>query len=140
MRQAYRAAVLHCLADPGEGSNPSALEYFEDGLLIVEDGVVQEAGDASSLLPQLADDVSVMEYTGKIIVPGFIDCHVHYPQLDIIASYGEQLLDWLDRYAFPAEAQFAARLSAAVSESMWPASASRAKEPVSRPPTASATI
>jgi guanine deaminase len=40
-------------------------------------------------------------------VPGFIDCHVHFPQLDIIASYGEQLLDWLNRYAYPAEARFA---------------------------------
>jgi guanine deaminase len=40
-------------------------------------------------------------------VPGFIDCHVHFPQLDIIASYGEQLLDWLKRYAYPAEARFA---------------------------------
>ena len=107
MREAYRASLLHCLADPGEGAESSALEYFEDGLLIVEDGVVVEVGDASSLLPQLADDVVVTDFSGKIIVPGFIDCHVHFPQLDIIASYGEQLLDWLNRYAYPAEARFA---------------------------------
>ena len=44
---------------------------------------------------------------GKLIVPGFIDCHVHFPQLDIIGSYGEQLLDWLHRYAYPAETRFA---------------------------------
>ena len=107
MRKAFRAAVLHCLADPGESSASSALEYFEDGLLIVENGLVVEAGAATALLPQLADDVSIAEFPGKIIVPGFIDCHVHYPQLDIIASYGEQLLDWLKRYAYPAEARFA---------------------------------
>jgi guanine deaminase len=51
--------------------------------------------------------VAVTDFSGKIIVPGFIDCHVHFPQLDIIASYGEQLLDWLNRYAYPAEARFA---------------------------------
>ncbi len=107
MREAYRASLLHCLADPGEGAESSALEYFEDGLLIVENGVVAEAGDASTLMPQLSDDVVVTDFPGKIIVPGFIDCHVHFPQLDIIASYGEQLLDWLNRYAYPAEARFA---------------------------------
>ena len=107
MRQAFRASVLHCLADPGEASTASAVEFFDDGLLVVEDGVVLEAGHAATLLPQLADSAEVIEYPGKIIVPGFIDCHVHFPQLDIIASYGEQLLDWLNRYAYPAEARFA---------------------------------
>ena len=107
MREAYRSSLLHCLADPGEGAESSALEYFEDGLLIVENGVVVEAGDASTLMPQLSDDIAVTDFSGKIIVPGFIDCHVHFPQLDIIASYGEQLLDWLNRYAYPAEARFA---------------------------------
>ena len=106
MREAYRASLLHCLADPGEGAESSALEHFEDGLLIVEDGVVVEAGDAATLLPQIKDDIAVTDFSGKIIVPGFIDCHVHFPQLDIIASYGEQLLDWLNRYAYPAEARF----------------------------------
>ena len=107
MRKAYRASVLHCLADPGEGSEPSALEYFADGLLVIEDGLIAQVGDASALLPQMGDGIVVTEYPGKIIVPGFIDCHVHFPQLDIIASYGEQLLDWLNRYAYPVEAQFA---------------------------------
>ena len=79
--------------------------YFADGLLVVEDGAVVEAGDAAALLPQLGD-TPVTAYPGRIIVPGFIDCHVHFPQLGIVASYGEQLLDWLTRYAFPEEAKF----------------------------------
>ncbi len=107
MREAYRASVVHCLADPGETSKSDALQYFDDGLLIIENGLVVEAGDAATLLPQLADDVAISEFPGKIIVPGFIDCHVHFPQLDIVASYGAQLLDWLNLYAFPAEARFA---------------------------------
>lgn len=107
MRQAFRSSILHCLSDPGEESLSSAFEYFEDGLLIVENGDIAEAGHADTLLAGLADDVLLTELPGKLIVPGFIDCHVHFPQLDIIASYGEQLLDWLQRYAYPAEARFA---------------------------------
>jgi guanine deaminase len=85
-----------------------AVEYFDDGLLLVEDGHVVEVGFASNLLAQLGDNTNVEDFSGKLIVPGFIDCHVHFPQLDIIASYGEQLLDWLQRYAYPAEMRFAA--------------------------------
>ncbi len=107
MRQAFKASVLHCLADPGEASDPTALQFFDDGLLIIENGRIVEVGEAATLLPQLAADVAIAEFPGKIIVPGFIDCHVHFPQLDIIASYGAQLLDWLNQYAFPAEARFA---------------------------------
>lgn len=107
MRQAYRASILHCLSDPGEAAVASAHEYFEDGLLIVEDGRVAELGPADRLVASLSADVKLREYPHKLIVPGFIDCHVHYPQLDIIASYGERLLDWLHRYAYPAEARFA---------------------------------
>lgn len=105
--QALRASILHCLADPGDHSKQSAYEYFEDGVLVVDEGHIVAAGAAPKLLSELAADTAVIDYTGKLIVPGFIDCHVHFPQLDIIGSYGAQLLDWLNRYAFPAEAKFA---------------------------------
>ncbi|MGB5492732.1 MAG: guanine deaminase [Woeseiaceae bacterium] len=106
MRQAFRASVLHCLSDPGEASLQSAYEYFEDGVLVVDDGCIRAAGPAEKLLTELSEDTALTELPGKLIVPGFIDCHVHCPQLDIIASYGEQLLDWLHRYAYPVEARF----------------------------------
>jgi guanine deaminase len=106
MQQAFRASILHCLADPGEHASAAAVEYFEDGVLLLEDGVVADVGAAEYLLPQLSEDTVVEDFRGKLIVPGFIDCHVHYSQLEIIASYGEQLLDWLNRYAFPEEARF----------------------------------
>ncbi len=106
MRQAFRATIEHSLGDPGEQSEASAWEHFADGLLVVADGHVEAMGEAGDLLATLGPDVPVTEYPNKLIVPGFIDCHVHFPQLDIIGSYGEQLLDWLNRYAYPAEAQF----------------------------------
>ena len=104
---ALHASILHCLADPGEQSAASAYEFFEDGLLVVDGGHVIEAGDAARLMSELPADTPVQDYSGHLIVPGFIDCHVHFPQLDIIGSYGAQLLDWLNQYAFPAEAKFA---------------------------------
>lgn len=107
VKTAYRASLLHCLRDPGERADSTAVEYFEDGALLIENGHVAAVGPADALLPTLGSDVVTVDYRGKLIVPGFIDCHVHFPQLDIIASYGEQLLDWLQRYAFPAEMKFA---------------------------------
>ncbi|MEE8344037.1 MAG: guanine deaminase [Woeseiaceae bacterium] len=107
---AFRASILHCLADPGgatDHNKSSAVEYIDDGLLIVENGHVHETGAAEALLPGLSGDVEVVEYRDKLIIPGMIDCHVHFPQIDIIASYGEQLLDWLNRYAYPVEQKFA---------------------------------
>jgi guanine deaminase len=59
------------------------------------------------LLETLPAGVEVTDYRGRLIVPGFIDCHVHFPQLDIVGSFGAQLLDWLKQYAYPAETRFA---------------------------------
>ena len=105
--EALRASILHCLADPGGESNPAAYEYYEDGLLVINEGNIVDAGHAETLLGSLPADLEITDYSGKLIVPGFIDCHVHFPQLDIIGSYGAQLLDWLNQYAYPVEAKFA---------------------------------
>ncbi|MDJ0750460.1 MAG: guanine deaminase [Woeseiaceae bacterium] len=105
--RALRASVLHCVADPGEASDPAAYECFEDGLLIVEGGHVTDVGPADALLRQLPSNAEILDCSGKLIVPGFIDCHVHFPQLDIIGSFGAQLLDWLNQYAYPVEMKFA---------------------------------
>lgn len=106
-RKVFRASILHCLGDPGEKGDPSAIEYFDDGVLLVEDGHVAALGEAEAMLESCAGGTEVTDYSGKLLVPGFIDCHVHFSQVDIIGSYGEQLLDWLERYAYPAEEAFA---------------------------------
>lgn len=104
--QAFRASILHCLADP-DGAADNAVETFADGLLLVEGGRVVSVGPADALLRTLGDAVEVHDLRGKLLLPGFIDCHVHYPQLDMIGAYGEQLLDWLQRFAYPEEQKFA---------------------------------
>ena len=105
--QAFRGSILHCLDDPGSALNSEEVEYFEDGLLLVADGRVLRMGEASALLPELPPEVDIEDYSGKLILPGFVDTHIHYPQTDMIAAFGEQLLDWLEKYAFPSECRFA---------------------------------
>lgn len=105
-RQAFRASFLHCVADPQDGDTEQGVEYFDDGLLIVENGRVAAVGPYADME---TGDCVVTDLRGKLIVPGFVDCHVHYPQIDMIGSYGAQLLEWLERYAYPAEQKFADR-------------------------------
>jgi len=102
--QAYRASLLHFHADPA--FDASAHDWHEDGLLIVADGKVQAAGDYATLHATLPAGTPLHDYSGKLILPGFIDTHVHYPQSDMIASPAPGLLPWLERYTFPTERQF----------------------------------
>ncbi|MDO7909200.1 guanine deaminase [Pseudomonas sp. 22-AL-CL-001] len=106
-RTAYRAAILYSLADPSEVGLDASYAYFDDGLLVVDDGRITAVGPAAELLPTLAPDTEVVTYTDALITPGFIDTHIHFPQTGMIGSYGEQLLDWLETYTFPCERQFA---------------------------------
>ena len=102
--QAYRASLLHFHADPAFSEQAHA--WFEDGLLIVADGKIQAAGDYAALHPGLPPGTEVIDYRGKLIMPGFIDTHVHFPQTDMIASPAPGLLPWLETYTFPTERQF----------------------------------
>ena len=103
---AFRASILHFLADPGADETAPAAQFFEDGLLIVENGKVTSVGSAHDLLPVLPVRARIIDRSGKMIIPGFVDAHIHYPQLDIIAAPGRQLLDWLEHYTFPVERRF----------------------------------
>lgn len=97
MIRAYRAELLSVAED-----SPDAVRHEPDGLLVVEDGIVVARGAYADL----GDKYPEAEVLPGLVVPGFIDAHVHYPQTDRIASYGEQLLDWLDKHIFPAEKAF----------------------------------
>lgn len=111
-RQAYRAAVAHMLDDPSRAPAEDACAYHPDGLLLVEDGHVAACGAWADLAPGLGADVEVAELPGRLITPGFVDAHVHYPQTDVMAAWGTRLLDWLHTYTFPAEQAFADRAHA----------------------------
>lgn len=107
MHQAFRGSILHFLDDPGQLGGAGAYEYFEDGLLVVEDGHVTGLGPAPELLPRLPRGAPVADYSGRLILPGFVDAHVHCVQTDVIGSYGSRLLEWLENHTYPAERAFA---------------------------------
>lgn len=111
-RHAYRAALLHTLDDPSRAPAAEAHAYHPDGLLVVEDGHVAAFGAWADLAPSLPEGTPVEHLPGRLITPGFVDAHVHYPQVDVIAAWGAQLLDWLNTHTFPAEQAFADRAHA----------------------------
>ncbi|MGO1190094.1 guanine deaminase [Vibrio casei] len=105
-KTAYRSAIIQIIADPKEVDIEEAYRYFEDGLLVVENGYIVDVGDYIETLAKHNGDMAMVNYQDKIITAGFIDTHIHYPQTGMIASYGEQLLDWLENYTFPEEERF----------------------------------
>jgi guanine deaminase len=103
--KAFRSAFLDLTDDPFYQAEAECVRYFPDGLLILEHGRVKDLGPYDALKDQYAD-VAVTTYSDKLIVPGLIDTHIHFPQTEMIAAYGEQLLEWLNQYVFPVEGKF----------------------------------
>jgi guanine deaminase len=103
--QAFRATLVDFVDDPLVAGE-AACRVIDDGVLVVRAGRIDAIGPARELLPQLAREMPVADYRGRMIVPGFVDTHVHYAQTDMIGSYGEQLLAWLENYTFPTERDF----------------------------------
>ena len=107
---AIRAELLAVRADPRE-AGAEAVVHHADGLIVLENGIVAAFGDHAHLAEQWRH-VPVLDRRGLLLVPGFVDAHVHYPQTERIAAHGAQLLDWLERHIFPAEQAFADRAHA----------------------------
>ncbi|NET09890.1 MAG: guanine deaminase [Merismopedia sp. SIO2A8] len=100
-----RGAFLDFVADPFYGVEEDSVRYLNDGLLVLESGKIKAFGSYSQLSAQYGD-MAIATYPGALIMPGFIDTHIHYPQTEMIAAYGEQLLEWLNQYTFPTELKF----------------------------------
>jgi len=103
MRMALRGDLLDLTADPGMADRASAaVRWRPDHWLLVEDGRIRGAQTAEP-------DASWrrVDHSGRLVLAGFIDTHVHSAQGDVIGAWGTQLLDWLQTYTFPAEARMA---------------------------------
>ncbi|MFC3701714.1 guanine deaminase [Reinekea marina] len=97
--------ILDFIGNPAT-MGEQAVRFFERGAVVIIDGKIAALGEESIIAPKYPD-VEVKRYDQHLIVPGMIDTHVHFAQTEMIASYGEQLLEWLTEHAFPTEEKFA---------------------------------
>src|ERR1700733_13081273 len=101
--RAIRGRLLTFLRAPGGSGDSQSYRYIEDGVIVVKDGRIEAVGPAN----EMPAPISVEHHPDALILPGFIDPHIHYPQTQVIASYGAQLLEWLEKYTFVEEQKFA---------------------------------
>ena len=103
--RAIRGRLFWFSGDPATSGN-NFLSFFEDGMIIIQNGLIIDCGDYSDMSALLDCDSKIDDVRPNIVMPGFIDTHIHFPQTQVIASYGSQLLEWLNRYTFVEEQKF----------------------------------
>ena len=106
MLNVIRGPVLTLTDNPFVQPVDECVSYVEDAAIVMAEGVITDYGPAAEVLSTLEAPVQVDHYRDSLIIPGFIDCHVHYPQTEVIGAYGKQLIDWLNEYTFVAEQKF----------------------------------
>jgi guanine deaminase len=101
-----RGRILSFTDDPAvRGSGAHVL--IDDGAVLVAGGLIEAVGAARDILANAPPGALVDDHSDCLITSGFIDAHIHYPQTQVIGSYGKQLLDWLYNYTFMEEQKFA---------------------------------
>lgn len=101
-----RGRTLSFLRWPDRPDDHGAYRYEEDGGVLIANGRIKAVGGYAEIARRADADVRTVDHRPHLILPGFIDAHVHVPQMQIIASHGAELLDWLNTYTFPEEARF----------------------------------
>ncbi len=101
-----RGRLLSFDRAPEGPDDAAAHTYLDDGGLLLSDGLIAARGPFAEIAAA-HPEAGVIDHRPHLILPGLIDPHIHFPQLQVIASWGRQLLDWLETYTFPAEAEFA---------------------------------
>ena len=104
--RAIRGRLLTFLRAPQGAGDTQSYRYIEDGIVLVKDGRIEWVGPANEASARLSPAIPVDHHADALILPGFIDPHIHYPQTQVIASYGAQLLEWLEKYTFVEEQKF----------------------------------
>jgi guanine deaminase len=104
--RAIRGRLLTFLRAPSGAGDAQSYRYIEDGIVLVKDGRIEQVGAADELAAWLPPATPVEHHPDALILPGFIDPHIHYPQTQVIASYGAQLLEWLEKFTFVEEQKF----------------------------------
>ncbi len=105
--RAISGRLLAFLRAPSGAGDEQSYRYIENGIVVVKDGRIDAVGPADEITPRLPAGMPVEHFAGALILPGLIDPHIHFPQTQVIASYGAQLLEWLEKYTFVEEQKFA---------------------------------
>jgi guanine deaminase len=103
---ALRGRAIDFRDNPFEQPAGSCFTFHEDAIVVMEGGTITAVGPYAALRRTLPEGVVPVEYPDALLTAGFIDTHVHYPQIEMIGAYGEQLLEWLTKYTFPTELKF----------------------------------
>lgn len=98
-----RGRVLSFTGEPDSIDDTSSYRYIEDGAVVIGGGKIIMVGEFNS---KAAAHHEVIDHSGKLILPGFIDPHIHFPQMQVIGSYAANLLEWLNTYTFVEEQRF----------------------------------
>jgi guanine deaminase len=116
---ALRGAALTFVDDPFRVPAGAALRHESDALVVVQDGRIAAFGPAARLQPALPPGIPVLHHANALIVPGFVDAHVHYAQLPIIGATGHGLLDWLAECTYRVEEEYADPVFAALTAEVF---------------------
>jgi guanine deaminase len=101
-----RGRTLSFITEPEGIDDRASYRYVEDGGILVDAGRIVATGDFAPLASGIGANAEIVDHRPHLILPGFIDAHVHMPQMQVIASYGAELMDWLNNYTFPEETKF----------------------------------
>jgi guanine deaminase len=101
-----RGRLLSFLRRPQAIDDTASYRYEEDGGLLVENGRIVAAGPYGTVRAEAAADADEIDHRPHLILPGLIDTHLHFPQMQVIGSYAANLLEWLNTYTFPEECRF----------------------------------
>ena len=102
-----RGRVLTFLEEPQGREDHASYRYIEDGAVVIQDGRIVMVGDWNERAASHHDAAEIVDHRPHLIMAGFIDTHIHFPQMQVIGAYAGALLEWLNTYTFAEEQRFA---------------------------------
>lgn len=101
-----RGRVLSFLEEPQGRDDHASYRYIEDGAVVIGDGKILMVGEWNERAASHHDAAEIIDHRPNLILPGFIDPHIHFPQMQVIGAYAAALLEWLNTYTFVEEQRF----------------------------------
>ena len=101
-----RGRILTFKRRPNSATDTESFNFIEDGALFVTNGIISKLGSFSDIIVETPKEVVIYNHQPHLLVPGFIDTHLHFPQIQIVSSYAANLLEWLNTYTFVEEQKY----------------------------------